>query len=862
MVNLTSLLLLLLAFSGSSQTTEDSLWMVWNNQEESDSNRFNAYNKIIENYYMGTSPDSCKTLLENGIKQAKQIPDKRHLSDLYSGYCAHHYYQGALDSSIRYANLSIQLSKKIDYKDGISNGLNTLAILYKVQGKIPQALQAYQDALEIRQKEGMNIDYILGNMGSLYQAIGNYEKALDYTNKSLKLREEAQDSAGMSYSYSLLAKIYIDQNEYQKSLEYYKLAFDIDNSTQVPKKMDALGNIGIAYSYLEFYDKAIEYHKKCLEIENSNNFPIALSTVYNNIGGAFYKQQELDSAIHYFKLSLEIPSTNYEKLAIGQSNISEAYFEQKNYDESLTYAKRSLINAQKSNSKTTISSAAKSLWKCYKAIGKNKEALEAHEYYISMKDSVESENNQRVVIQNEYKYQYEKKAAIDSIAFAKEQQISDAKLAEQEAKAKAESDRQEAEIKQKRTQQYALFGGLALLLVFLGFVYNRFRVTKKQKDIIADQKVEVEAQKQEAETQRDIADNQRLVAEHQKEIVEEKNKEIMDSITYAKRLQEAILPPPRLVKEWLTDSFLFYKPKDIVAGDFYWMETVDTEIDGRKKTLIFFAAADCTGHGVPGAMVSVVCANALNRSVKEFQLKDPGQVLDKVTELVIQSFEQSEEDIKDGMDIALCALDMSSKKLYFSGANNPLWIVTEKAKDSDNKYINEAGTHELIEYKATKQPVGKYEGNKQFVTEEIQLKPGDAMYIFSDGFADQFGGVKGKKYKYANFKRFLLANYSAHMDEQKARLATEFDQWKRDLEQIDDVCIIGVKINGKERNNFTKRELEVLEHLRDGLSSKLIAEQMNISSHTVDTYRRRLLAKTGTYNATELIKYCNEKEII
>ena len=336
----------------------------------------------------------------------------------------------------------------------------------------------------------------------------------------------------------------------------------------------------------------------------------------------------------------------------------------------------------------------------------------------------------------------------------------------------------------------------------------------------------------------------------------------MDSITYAKRLQEAILPPPRLVKEWLTDSFLFYRPKDIVAGDFYWMETIDVEIDGRKKTLIFFASADCTGHGVPGAMVSVVCANSLNRAVKEFKLSDPGLVLDKVSELVVQSFENSEEDIKDGMDIALCAMDISSKKLYYSGANNPLYVVTKKQTKSVNKYINEADTHELIEYKATKRPIGKYDKPGHFETLEVQLVPGDAIYVFSDGFPDQFGGERGKKYKYNKFKKFLLENCTVPMEEQKQRLDREFEDWKHSHEQLDDVCVIGVRINGKERNNFTERELEVLDFLKDGLTSAEIGEKLFIARNTVDTYRRRLLAKTGTSNTFDLLKYCEEKDIV
>jgi DNA-binding CsgD family transcriptional regulator len=344
--------------------------------------------------------------------------------------------------------------------------------------------------------------------------------------------------------------------------------------------------------------------------------------------------------------------------------------------------------------------------------------------------------------------------------------------------------------------------------------------------------------------------------------IREKNNELLSSLTYAKRLQEAILPPPRIVKEWLTESFLFYRPKDIVSGDFYWMETVDTILDGVKKTLIFFAAADCTGHGVPGAMVSVVCANALNRSVKEFQLKTPGGVLNKVTELVLEAFEQSDEVIKDGMDIALCALDISANKLFYSGANNPLYRITKTAANSENKYISADGSYELLQYNACRSPIGKQESKHVFVTQEIQLNSGDAIYMFSDGFPDQFGGQKGKKYKYANFKRFLLEHYALPMEQQKSHLEDEFDNWKQSFEQIDDVCIIGVKINDQEKDNLTPRELEILTLIAQGLPSKIIADKLYISKHTVDTHRRRLLAKTGTVNSSDLVNYARKKDII
>ncbi len=315
---------------------------------------------------------------------------------------------------------------------------------------------------------------------------------------------------------------------------------------------------------------------------------------------------------------------------------------------------------------------------------------------------------------------------------------------------------QEAKKKQKIIT-YATAGGLGLVGIFLIFVFNRLQVTKRQKNIIQEQKQEVEEQKQIVET-----------AHHE---LEEKNKEILDSINYAKRIQHAILPPQKVVKEYLQESFILYKPKDIVAGDFYWLE--------HKDDKVLFAAADCTGHGVPGAMVSVVCNNGLNRSVREHNLTTPGEILNKTRDIVIQEFEKSEEEVKDGMDIALCSLQ--GNKLEYAGAHNPLWIIRKEAEA-------------IEEIKANKQPIGKFDNPEPYVTHSIELNEGDAFYVFSDGYADQFGGEKGKKFMAANFKKLLLSIATEPMEKQKELINEAFESWKGDLEQLDDVCVIGVRV--------------------------------------------------------------------
>ena len=308
-----------------------------------------------------------------------------------------------------------------------------------------------------------------------------------------------------------------------------------------------------------------------------------------------------------------------------------------------------------------------------------------------------------------------------------------------------------------RTKRMLMYGMFFIVFVSL-IVVNAYRQKMKANKLLANQKEEIEAQKA---------------------LVDLKNEEIIDSINYAKRIQTAILPSNKIVKSALPDAFVLYLPKDIVAGDFYWME--------KTEDIILFAAADCTGHGVPGAMVSVVCNNALNRSVREFGIKDPGKILDKTREIVISEFEKSEDDVKDGMDIALCSLEKTSSAaekpvmLKYAGAHNPLWIIRKDAT-------------EVEEIKANKQPIGKFDHPEPFTTHEVELNSGDCFYIFSDGFADQFGGEKGKKFKAANFKRLLLSVADKDIQQQKELIDKAFEDWKGPLEQLDDVCIIGVRV--------------------------------------------------------------------
>ncbi|MEZ4937042.1 MAG: SpoIIE family protein phosphatase [Crocinitomicaceae bacterium] len=308
---------------------------------------------------------------------------------------------------------------------------------------------------------------------------------------------------------------------------------------------------------------------------------------------------------------------------------------------------------------------------------------------------------------------------------------------------------------------YVLYviGAIGIIYGLIMLSLNRVKQQKKRLEAIVKERTA------------EIAKQNEVLAE-QKDEIELKNQDILDSIKYAKRIQDSILPPEERLNTMFTDYFVLFKPKDIVSGDFYWAE----KIDGKS----LFAAVDCTGHGVPGAMVSVVGNNGLNRSVKEFNLRSPGAILDQLREIVIEAFNaQNNMDVKDGMDIALCSIDYENLKLEYSGANNPCVIIRDG---------------EIIETRPDKQPIGQFINKTPFTNTVVDLQKGDTIYVYSDGYVDQFGGDKGKKLKSRPFKNLLLTIQDLPMDRQREKLDNLFEEWRGNYEQIDDVCVFGVKI--------------------------------------------------------------------
>ncbi len=711
--------------------------------------------------------DSLLNLLKTDKEDTIKV---KHLIDL----CWKYKNKGDFGKGMTYGNAALELAGSVTFAGGkgwtkgMAQAYNDLGIVSEHQGNYAKALEYHFRALKIRKESGdkLGLAQTYNNLGIVYNNQSDFDKALESFFASLKIQEQIGNKQNIAGLYGNIGVICKMQGNNDKALENYFLSLKMYEETGDKRGIaNSYNNIGVIYNDLGRYDKALESYFVTLRMnmEMGDQYGIATSNI--NIGVVYKALGKYNNALENYFASLKISEEIGDKSnsAAAHINIGDVFLLQHKLNDAKNQLISGLNLAREVGAKDNVESAYETLSACDSATGDWKGAYQYQKLFKQLSDSVFNAENS-------------KRSAEMSARFDSEKQETKIKLLENEKEKQAIVSG--AENKRNRTVLIAVLCGLSLMILFSMFMFNRWNVTRRQKNIIELQKAEVDKQRDLADSRRVIAEEQRHVieiqkkeVEHQKELVEEHQKEIIDSITYAKRLQEAILPPNEYLKKYLPDCFILYKPKDIVAGDFYWMEVIDD--------LIFIAAADCTGHGVPGAMVSIVCSNALNRTIKEFGLRNTGEILDKVTELVMETFEKSDANVADGMDISLLALNKSTGQIYWSGANNPLWYICNR---------------ELKSITANKQPIGKHDNRKPFVSHRLNLLPGTIFYLFTDGYADQFGGARGKKFKYKQLEEKLMAISGNSMEDQKDTLDKTFTEWKGKLEQVDDVCIIGIKI--------------------------------------------------------------------
>lgn len=600
-----------------------------------------------------------------------------------------------------------------------------------------------------------NDSLILGfrrHEASMRFAYFQYESGMELFQEIKKTAEDNDDSLSLFEVNYRIATHYFFIGENALSLDYMKESLALMPSyADLKKRANVEMALGTLYAENGFLEEGINHQIIALEIKRENQDWAAIPISLNNLSESYLKDGDTIKSLAMVDRSIFLADSLEQKASFAYANFLKGELLQykKNYTASIPYLETSIRWWEEKDRTSDLPRAYARILISYKGLNEQEKTINTLEKYMALKDTLFNLKGIEASKNIEAKYNTEKK----------ELQLS------KEREEKEWAEKENILIKKNEKQNFFIFLIVSLFLILsIIYLYIRFKNQRRDKNTILDQKSLIEARSQEIE----------------------------DSINYAKRLQSAIMPTVDAVKASFESAFVLYMPKDIVAGDFYWMDQVEETI--------LIAAADCTGHGVPGAMVSVVCTNGLNSAVRQHDLIEPNKILDKTREIVVGQFAKSGENVKDGMDIALCAI--KNGKLKFAGANNPLWIIRKiehvSTKDQQKKGNMIGEGHVLLETKGDKQPIGFSDHQAPFKQTEIQLLDDDIVYLLTDGYADQFGGlnegvtkVDGKKLKYSRLKKLLLTNCQRPFDQQYEILADTFDAWKGSLEQLDDVCIIG-----------------------------------------------------------------------
>ena len=716
----------------NAQINLDSLWSVWSDPSQVDTNRLKAMKSIAWDGYLYSKPDTAFYFAQMLYDSALKTDKKQFMAKALAIQVLSLKYRSKLDSAIDFGKRLLDLNTFLGDESKVANTYFQIGSIYSKKGEIIISNSYYENSLKVFRAidDKTGIINSFNNLGNNHFSNANLSDALDCYLNSLSVSKELGDSNKIASCLFNVGRIYHANSDYDNAFNYYNESLVFFEKIENLKYFSAINsNIGVIYYEQGNYEKGLEYLTKSLKINEKIGNNNGIATDLMNIGNTYYFIGDLAKALLYYNKSLRIYKEIGNKLQIGKSyvNIGDVYLDQGDLKKALDYLTEAKKIFQEINVISELDNILKEISLVYKKLGKQKQALEMYELYMEIKDSISKMSAEEQLYKFEVEKQYALDKQADSIKYADEIIL------------------HQAEAKTEKQRRNGLLIISILVLVSLGLVFTQLKKVRKGKKLV----------------------------ESQKQIVEEKQKEITDSINYAKRLQQGILVPFDLVQSWLSESFILFKPKDLVSGDFYWTEKV-----GNK---VYFAVADCTGHGIPGALVSIICSNALTKSLYEDFTYEPSRILDNTRSIVEERFERAKDEIKDGMDISLCCLNVEERSITWAGAMNPLWIVRK-------------GADEIRVIKPDNQPVSKVENPKRYTQHEVKLAKGDSVYLFSDGYQDQFGGEKDKKYMKGRFKKFILSIQDQDMKTQLASFEKEFNTWKGDREQIDDVCVMGVRI--------------------------------------------------------------------
>lgn len=676
------------------------------------------------------------------------------------------------ESSFARASEAFVLSKAIGYKEGEINSQRCMGYMYYYSDQITKSIAHYSMALDIATNQNNKIQcYQLSEtIGDIYFEQSNFEKSLQYHQQALSIAQEMkrkdllieplnfiasgyfnQAQYDLSYKYYIQAldiceisndkinaaidllnigSIFFAQKSYSKALEYYNNSLKYNTATgQIEEQAKCLNNIGLVYENQKQIDLALIYYTKSYNLKIKSNDKTGIVNSLTNIANIYVQKNDYQNAIDNYTKALNLSESNNNKegMARLQINIGSLYEKQNNYQDALIYISNGIDLAKQMNLNNYMRTGYEELSLINSKLGNYKQAYENHIIFSNINDTILNERQNKNLMDLQTKYDTDKK--------------------EKEIQLQNEKINRQAIIKNSFIVGCILLFMIALLLL------NRYRIKKQSNDQLT-------------------VTNKKLEKSNKK--ISDQSKEIQQSISYAQRIQQTLLPDPQEIKSAFPNSFVLYKPKAVVSGDFYWFnQTQDANT---------IATIDCTGHGVPAAFMSVMAHNILFHMSKQGNANEPANILQTLHEDIRQSLKQDKsENSRDGMDASICKFDKDMKFLDYSGAMRPIYHIRN---------------NQLTEYKSDKYSIGGFqsEETRKFSTQRIELQKDDCVYMFSDGYADQFGGKDQKKFMTKRLKDLLIYLSPLEIKEQEQILEMTFENWKNSTEQIDDVLVIGIKI--------------------------------------------------------------------
>ncbi len=705
---------------------------------------------LIPSVHSQTLVDSLQNLVESTEIDSVRVEALMELTEIFL--------RRNLQQSVEYGEQAVEVAMKTKSLRLQSWALTTLGAAHYYSGNYNQALEKWMDCVEVikmqelqavdsTKKEGLTDQRatLLNNIGVVYKTMGKYDKAIEYYQENLKIQEAGQNLLKMAWARTNIANVYFAfEIDFGLALEYYRVSLDLFltyNEKSLGETQGIMGlaqtymNMGIVYKELDSIDMALDNFTRALQYFENLEDRAGIAATQRNLGSLYMEEGNCQEALEAVQESLdyyrEIGQRKEE--AEDLKNLGKIHYHMKSFSQALDYMNQSLEISRELDLKREMFDVYRDKSNVFRDMGNFRLALENYELYTILKDSSIREENLNQISELETKYQTDRVKG-ENVLLNTQNQL------------------QEAQVKRQRIFLISVIGISMIILVF-GFVVYRLYKEKKKANILLEK--------------------QNIVIKEKRDQIFQQKQEITDSIQYASRIQNAILTPDAMLNK-LQDHFILFKPRDIVSGDYYWMTQKD------NKTIV--AAADCTGHGVPGAFMSMLGISFMNEIVNKSDTTQANEILNQLRDYVITSLGQTGEagEAQDGMDLALCVIDTNAMKIQFSGAYNPLYIIRN---------------NELLEYKSDKMPIGIYrEKSDPFNNQEIDVETGDALYMFSDGYVDQFGGAKQKKFMTKNFKELLLRINKKSMVEQKNILDNTIQEWMGEVEQIDDILVLGLRI--------------------------------------------------------------------